>query len=148
VDVTFLLEGIDTSTPAPICTRLILCVFPGCSPIPILLLVWLPSCPLAFVHTACQQVLAVDGLLCHPLVHLSASSHHMLGYGDLDLLSGSSRFVLTFIPLWGFLPPDGVGGRWPEARCSHRRCNSRLSPVYSASYLSSVRPDSLTAACG
>lgn len=36
--------------------------------LPILLLIWLPSYPLAFAHTACCQVLVVNGLLYRSLV--------------------------------------------------------------------------------
>ena len=90
VDVTLLLEDIDASTPAFVraLTRpyALLC----CS-LPILLLVWLTSYPLASANTTCSQVLVVHGLLCHSLDHLSASPHHILGCGDLDLLSGSPR---------------------------------------------------------
>jgi hypothetical protein len=56
-----------------------------------LLLVWLPSYSLASANTTCCQVLAINVLLRHSLDHLSAPPHHMLGCGDLDLLSGSPR---------------------------------------------------------
>ena len=57
--------------------------------LPILLLVWLLSYPLAYANTTCCLVLAISGLLYRSLRHLSASPHHMLGGGDLDLLSRS-----------------------------------------------------------
>jgi hypothetical protein len=57
--------------------------------LPILLLVWLPSYPLASTNTTCCQVLAISNLLCRFLDHLSAPPHHMPGCGDLDLISGS-----------------------------------------------------------
>ena len=57
----------------------------------ILLLVWLPCYPLASANTTCCLVLATNGLLCRSLHHLSASPHHMLGGGDLYLLSRSPR---------------------------------------------------------
>ena len=85
---------------------------------------------LAFAHTTCRHVLAVNGLLCRPLVHLSALSYHMLGYGDLDLLSGSPRFLLMFLPLRGFLPQMTLVDVGWKIRCS---CNSWLSPVCSDS---------------
>jgi hypothetical protein len=72
----------------------------SCSPCllshPHLVWVGLPSYPLAFTHTACCQVLAINALVCCPLNLLSTSPHHMLGCEHLDLLSGSPRS-----------PPDG-----------------------------------------
>jgi len=90
VDVTLLLEGIEASIPAsvrPPCTL----VLSSVALLPILLLVWLPSYPLAYANTTCCLVLATNNLLCRSLHHLSASPHHMLGGGDLNLLSGSPR---------------------------------------------------------
>jgi hypothetical protein len=74
--------------------------------------------PLASVHTTCCQVLAVNSHLCRSLAHLSASSHHMLDCGDIDLFFGSPRSPP------GGPPPNGIGGCQLEPRCSHRRCNS------------------------
>jgi hypothetical protein len=74
--------------------------------------------PLASTHTTCCQMLAVNSYLCRSLAHLSASSHHMLGCGDLDLFYGSPRSPP------GGPPPNDVGGRQLESRCSHRRYNS------------------------
>ena len=62
--------------------------------LPILLLVWLPSYPLASANTTCCLVLATNGLLCRSLHHLSVLPHHMLGCVDLDLFSESPRSPL------------------------------------------------------
>jgi hypothetical protein len=104
--------------------------------------------PLASAHTTYCQVLAVNNHLCRSLAHLSASSHHMLDCGDLDLLSGSPRSPP------GGPPPNGVGGRQLEPRCSHRRCNSCMvvAGLFSLNVLQPLGcrlfgADSLTAAC-
>ena len=104
-----------------------------CALLHILLLVWLPSYPLAYANTTCCLVLATNNLLCRSLHHLSASPHHMLGGGDLDLLSGSPRSPPGNPPPLRLTSPNGIGGRWLELRCALRRCYSRLSPIGSDS---------------
>ena len=84
VDVTPPLDGIDASTPASMPPRGL--VLSPNALLPILLLVWLPSYPLASANTTYYQVLDINDLLiCRPLDHWSAPPHHMLGCRDLDI---------------------------------------------------------------
>jgi hypothetical protein len=91
MDVTLLLEGIDACTSAPVraCRGLVLSLF---ALPPHLVIDLVTPYPSAYANTTCCQMLAINGFLCRPLNHLSAPSHHMLGYGDLDLLLWISSF--------------------------------------------------------
>lgn len=88
VDVT---SGIDTSTPASIRAQHVLVFSP--ITLPSHLVIGLTTIlPGPLTSTICCQVLAINGLHYHPLDLLSASSYHMLGCGDLDLLLWISSF--------------------------------------------------------
>jgi hypothetical protein len=120
-----------------------------------LLLVWLSSYSLASANTTCCQVLAISVLLRHSLDHLSVSPHHMLGCGDLDLLSGSPRSPPGDPSPLRLPSPNGVGRRRLELRCALKlmlltvvACWLRLNALQLSGCHLSDHTQYLTAACG
>jgi hypothetical protein len=100
-DVTFLVEGVVKVYSRPSCLDATLCsswLLLYAHKLSQLILL-IPSYPLASANTTCCQLLAINGLLCRSLDHLSAPPHHMLGYGDLDLLSGPPHSTPNDPPL-------------------------------------------------
>jgi hypothetical protein len=121
--------------------------------LPFLLLVWLPSYPLASANTTCCQVLAINGLLYRSLYHLSALPRHMLGCGDLDLFFGSPRSPLGDPPPFEASFPQMalVGVGWSsDALLGDATHGCRLlapTQCLSASWLQSVGSHSIPYNC-